>query len=196
MKLYSTENEEKSSVAERWNRTMKEKMWKMFTERNSWKFLDKLDDLVLEYNKKKHSSIGMSPIEASKKKNEKKVFAKVFGKEILKKNEKPKFAVGDKVRIGRKKKRFEKDFTPNWTEEIFVVDKVINSSPVTFKLVDLLGEEVIGSFYAEELQKTKQEVFRVEDVLMEKDGESLVKSKGYSEKFHSWIADEWVSELA
>ena len=52
VKLYSTENEEKSSVVERWNRTMKEKMWKMFTERHSWKFLDKLDDLDLEYNKK------------------------------------------------------------------------------------------------------------------------------------------------
>ena len=105
----------------------------------------------------------------------KKVFAKLFGKEILKKRQKPKFEVGDKVRIGRKKKRFEKGFTPNWTEEIFVVDQVIHSPPVTFKLVDLLGKEVTGSFYAEELQKTKQEVFRVEEVLMEKDGESLVK---------------------
>ena len=85
VKLYSTENEEKSSVVERWNRTMKEKMWKMFTERNSCVFLDQLDDLVLQYNKKKHSSIAMSPIAASRKKNEKNVFAKLFGKEILKK---------------------------------------------------------------------------------------------------------------
>ena len=195
MKLYSTENEEKSSVVERWNRTMKEKMWKMFTERNSWKFLDKLDDLVLEYNKKKHSSIAMSPIAASKKKNEKKVFAKLFGKEILKKRKQSKFEVGDKVRIEKKKKRFEKGFPPNWTEEIFVVDQVIFTTPVTFKLVDLLGEEVTGSFYEKELLKTNQEVFRVEKVLFEENGKSFVKWKGYSEKFNSWIPDEWIDDL-
>ena len=99
------------------------------------------------------------------------------------------------MRIGKKKKRFEKGFTPNWTEEIFVVDQVIHSSPVTFKLVDLMGEEMTGSFYEEELQKTKQEVFRVEKVLFEENGKSFVKWKGYSEKFNSWIPDEWVSDL-
>ena len=104
--------------------------------------------------------------------------------------------VGDKVRIGRKKKKtFEKGFTPNWTEEIFVVEQVLHTNPITFKLVDLLGEEVTGSFYEEELQKTNQEVFRVEKVLFEENGKSFVKWKGYSDKFNSWIDDKWVMEL-
>ena len=95
----------------------------------------------------------------------------------------------------KKKKKIEKGFTPNWTEEIFVVDQVIHSSPVTFKLVDLLGEEVTGSFYEQELQKNNQEVFRVEKVLFEENGKSFVKWKGYSDKFNSWILDEWIDDL-
>ena len=73
---YTTENQEKSSVAERWNRTMKTKMWKMFSARNSPAYLDILKDLVKEYNRTIHSSIKMTPIEASRKKNEKKSFQK------------------------------------------------------------------------------------------------------------------------
>ena len=68
VKLYSTENEEKSSVVERWSRTMKHKMWKMFTANNNTVYYDKLDKLIKEYNNTKHSSIKMTPIEASKKK--------------------------------------------------------------------------------------------------------------------------------
>ena len=72
IRLYHTENEEKSSVVERWNRTMKNKMWKMFTVNNNTVYVDKIDKLVSDYNNSRHSSIKMSPIEASKKKNEKK----------------------------------------------------------------------------------------------------------------------------
>ena len=68
--LYSTENEEKSSIVERWIRTMKEKMWKYFTDNNTYRYLDILPDLVKEYNNTKRSSIKMTPVEASKKKNE------------------------------------------------------------------------------------------------------------------------------
>ena len=81
--------------------------------------------------------------------------------------------MGDKVRIGKKKKTFEKGFTPNWTEEIFVVDQVIHTNPVTFKLVDLMGEEVTGSFYEQELQKTNQEVFEWKKFCLNKMGRRL-----------------------
>ena len=72
--MYSTENEEKSSVCEWWNRTMKNKMWKQFTVQNNTKYLDMLPKLVTEYNNTKHRSIDMTPVEASKKKNEGDVF--------------------------------------------------------------------------------------------------------------------------
>ena len=65
--LYSTENEEKSSVCERWNRTIKSKMWKQFTVQGNTMYLDMLPKILKQYNNTKHSSIKMTPIEASKK---------------------------------------------------------------------------------------------------------------------------------
>ena len=119
IKLYHTENEEKSSIVERWNKTMKNRMWKMFSANNSTVFWDKLDKLVDDYNNRKHSSIKMTPIEASKKENEKTVFANLYGDLIYLKPKKPKFSIADKVRILQYKRRvFVKGYTPNWTEEL------------------------------------------------------------------------------
>ena len=75
IKLYHTENEEKSSVVERWNKTIKNRMWKMFTTNNNTVYWDKINKLVDNYNNASHSSIKMTPVEASKKKNESKVWA-------------------------------------------------------------------------------------------------------------------------
>ena len=189
--LYHTQNEEKSSVVERWNRTMKNKMWKMFSANNNTVYWDKLDKLLDHYNNRKHSSIKMSPTEASKKGNEKQVFANLYENEIFLKPGKPKFSIGDKVRLSKyKRKVFDKGYTPNWTaEEVFVVDKVNLTKPVTYNVVDLLGEKVEGSFYEKELQLTKQQTFRIEKVVRRdnKKKKALVKWKGYSDKFNSWV---------
>ena len=148
IKLYHTENEEKSSVVERWNKTMKNRMWKMFTVNNNTVYADKIDKLVNDYNNKFHSSIKMSPIEASKKKNEKKVWLNLYQDLIYLKPGKPKFKIGDHVRISKyKRKVFHKGYTPNWTEEIFVIDKINPTKPVTYSIVDLMGESIKGSFY-------------------------------------------------
>ena len=94
----------------------------------------------------------MSPKEASKKENEEKVSVNLYGDLIYWKPKKTKFAIGDKVRISKYKRRiFDKGYTPNWTEEVFVVDKVLPTKPVTYEIVDLLGEEIEGSFYEKEL---------------------------------------------
>ena len=82
IKLYHTENEEKSSVVERWNKTMKNRMWKMFTVNNNTVYVDKIDKLVNDYNNTRHSSVKMTPVEASKKKNEKKVWSNLYGDSI------------------------------------------------------------------------------------------------------------------
>ena len=166
IKLYHTENEEKSSVVERWNRTIKNRMWKMFTANNNTVYWDKLDKLVDDYNNTKHSSVKMTPKKASKKENQEKVFVNLYGDLIHWKPEKQKFAIGDKVRISKYKRRvFGKGYTPNWTEEVFVVDKVIPTKPVTYEIIDSMGEEIEGSFYEKELQKAKQQTFRIEKVL-------------------------------
>ena len=151
--MYSTENEEKSSVVERWNRTMKERMFKYFTANNTTKYYDVLDKLVNDYNNSYHSSIDMTPVEASKKKNESSVYKTLYPPEEPPK--KPKFEVGDRVRITKKKKFFEKGYTPRWTREIFVISEVQHTNPITYKIKDLNDEEIIGSFYERELQKSR-----------------------------------------
>ena len=187
--LYSTENEEKSSVCERWNRTIKTKMWKQFTIQGNTQYLDILPKLVKQYNNTKHSSIKMTPIEASKKKNQGIVYFNLYG-DMKQVSSKPKFKVGDKVRISKYKRNvFDKGYTPNWTEEVFTVDKIQYTNPITYKIKDLMGEDIKGSFYEPELLKAKQDVFRIDKVIQRdyKKKQALVKWKGYSDEFNSWI---------
>ena len=187
--LYSTENEEKSSVCERWNRTIKSKMWKQFTVQGNTMYLDMLPKILKQYNNTKHSSIKMTPIEASKKNNEGLVYFNLYGDmETLK--QKPKFKKGDKVRISKYKRNvFDKGYTPNWSEELFTIDKIQSTIPITYKIKDLNNEEIKGSFYEPELLEAKQDVFRIDKVIRRdyKKKQVLVKWKGYSDEFNSWI---------
>ena len=197
IKLYSTENE-KSSVVERFNRTIKQKMWKMFSTNNNTVYFDKIDELLKDYNSSFHRSIQMSPVAASDIKNSNRVFANLYSGEIYKQVKKPKFRIGDRVRISKyKRKLFDKGFTPNWTEEIFVINEILNTKPVTYRLVDLQGEAVTGSFYEQELQKTTQEIFRIEKVIRRdnKRNRALVKWSGYPDQFNSWISFENLNQL-
>ena len=124
IKIYSTENEEKSSVVERWNRTIKSKMWKQFTVQGNTQYLDILPKILKQYNNTKHSRIKMTPTEASKKSNEGTVYFNLYG-DMDQVTSKPKFKVGDKVRISKYKRDvFDKGYTPNWTEELFIIDKI------------------------------------------------------------------------
>ena len=99
---------------------------------------------------------------------------------------KPKFKVGDKVRISKyKRKIFVEGYTPNWTEEIFLVDKIQSTNPITYRLKDLNNEEIQGSFYEPELLNAKQDVFRIEKVIRKdyKKKQVLVKWLCYSDDF-------------
>ena len=131
IELYSTENEEKSSVVERWIRTMKEKMWKYFSAKSTNVYIDVLSNLVKQYNNTRHSSIKMTPVKASKKENELRVWRYLYPEHLEIHDIKPKFSVGDKVRISKTKNTFEKGYTTRWTEEIFTIIEVKLTSPVT-----------------------------------------------------------------
>ena len=196
VELYSTENEEKSSIVERWIRTMKEKMWKYFTDNNTYTYMNVLPDLVKNYNNTVHSSIKMTPINASKKKNELTVWRNLYPNMLKINDITPKFSVGDVVRIIKKKKVFEKGYTTRWTEEIFTITKIQNTNPVTYKLADLQGKEIKGTFYEPELQKTEQQIFRIEKIIKKEKGKSLVKWKGYSDKFNSWVDNKNLIDLS
>ena len=196
IEIYSTENEEKSSIAERWIRTMKEKMFKYFTDNNTYKYIDVLPDLVEDYNNTVHSSTKLTPIDASKKKNELTVWRNLYPDRYKTSRLNPKFSVGDEVRITKKKKDFEKGYTTRWTEEIFTIKEIRETNPITYKLEDLQGEEIKGTFYEPELQKTEQQIYRIEKVIEMEKGRSFVKWKGYSDKFNSWVDNKELIDLS
>ena len=145
--MYSTYNEGKSVVAERFIRTLNSKLFKHMTATGKNVYCNVLDDVVNKYNNTKISTIKMNPIDVGD--NIKRVY-------IDEHNEKDsKFKVGDRVRISRYKNIFAKGYAPNWSSEIFIVDKINDTVPCTYNLKDLNDEEIIGSFYDKELQKTK-----------------------------------------
>ena len=142
-------------------------------------YIDKLDDIVDEYNNTYHTTIKMKPIDV---KDNTYINA---SKEIN--NKDPKFKVGDYVRISKYKNIFAKGYMPNWSEEVFAIKKVKNTISWTYVINDLNGEEIIGTFYEKELQKTNQEEFRIEKVIRRKGDKLYVKWKGYDNSFNSWI---------
>ena len=143
--MYSTYNEGKSVVAERFIRTLKNKLYKHMTATGKNEYYDVLD-VVSKYNNTKHSAIKMKPINVGN--NNKRVY-------IDEHNEKrSRFKVGDRVRISKFKNIFAKGYTPNWSKEIFIVDKINDTVPYTYNIKDLNDEEIIGSFYDTELQKS------------------------------------------
>ena len=195
IEVYMTENKEKSSIVERWIRTMKEKIWKYFTDNNTYTYIDVLPDLVEDYNNTVHSSIKMTPVEASKKKNELTVWRNLYPDRYKINLLTPKFSVGDEVRISKEKRTFEKGYTARWTEEIFTITKILNTNPVTYIIADLQGKKIDGTFYEPELQKTEQQIYRIEKVIEKRKNKSLVKWKGYSDKFNSWVDNKDLIDL-
>ena len=155
--MYSIHNEGKSVVAERFIRTVKNNIYKYMTAISKNVYIDKLDDIVHEYNNTYHRTIKMEPFDVTYIDFEKKV------------NDKdPKFKVCDRVRISKYKNIFAKGYMPNWSEEVFISSKIKNTVPWTYVINDLKGEKIIETFYEKELQKTNQKEFRIEKVILKK----------------------------
>ena len=128
-------------------------------EGNKFNWLKHYEKLIEEYNNTKHHTIKTTPVEASKKENEKKIYDKVYRKinDDINPEFTPKFNIGQRVRIWKAKDLFTKGYKPRWTAEIFIVDRInLMSQDPTYELVDEKGEEVTGNFYSWELQATSQ----------------------------------------
>ena len=176
--MYSTYNKGKFVVAGRFIRILKNKVFKHMTAISKNVYFDVLD-IVDKYNNTIHRTIKMKPIDITSDS-----YAK-YNEGFDKKD--PKFKVGGHIRISKYKNIFAKGYTPNWSEEIFVISKIKNTVPWTYIINDLNGEEITGSFYETELQKTNQKEFRIEKVIKRKDDNLYVKWKGYDNRLNSWI---------
>ena len=195
--MYATDSDLKASIVERFNRTLKEKMWRYFTAKGTKKWIDVLPHFLKSYNNSYHRSINKKPNQVNKS-NESEVFLTLYKH---RKNEgnintiKIKFKVGDHVRLSKIKKTFEKGYTPNWTREVFKIYGIIASVPPSYKVKDLNNQEITGTFYDLELQKVDElsETFEIDRIIktkiVNKKKQYFVSWKGYPDSFNSWVPE-------
>ena len=193
VRFYTTNSEVKASVVERFNRTLKTRMWKYFTLKNTLNYVNVLPKLVKSYNDSHHRSIKMKPSEVNDE-NESQVWRTLYADRKV--SMRFKFQVGDKVRISKQRMTFEKSYLPAWSEELFTVAKRIGHQMYpAYKLRDYSGEEIQGTFYEQELQKVRKidDLYRVEKVIRKRKRkgktEYFVKWLGYPSSFNSWVTD-------
>ena len=188
IKWYHTYNRDiKCSICERYNRTILNKIYKNFTLNNNTIWIKDLNKLVKEYNNSYHRTIKMKPVDASKKSNEN-IVRKNYNFEII--TNKKKFKIGDKVRISLLKNTFEKGYTSNWSEQIYVIYDIKSSNVHYYYLKDLNGEKLDGTFYQEELLKTnmkENDLYIIEKIIKKVGNKYLVKWREYDDTFNSYV---------
>jgi len=185
-------NEEtKASIVERFNRTLKTRIWRYFMNHQTLRYVEALPGFMRSYNKTYHRTIGMAPtsVDAS---NQETVWQRIYGGDAGRR--KPKLRVGDRVRISKAKKRFRKGYMASWSEELFTVGGAHPFDPPVYRLIDDAGMILDGTFYEQELQKvivSQDKLYRVEAVLQRREkgkrAEVLVKWSGYPASFNTWI---------
>ena len=190
IELFHSHNYEiKASIAERFICTIKEKLWRYFTHKNTRRYIDVIQSVVDSYNNSYHSSIKCTPASVNTE-NQETVWLTLYGDLEPKQ---PKLKVVDQVRLSKTRKVFGNSYLPRWTEELFVVAEAISDDPPYYKIKDLNNEMLEGTFYDAELQKVHKNnnIFRIESILQKrrrnKQLEFLVKWLGYPETFNSWV---------
>ena len=173
--MYSTYNEGKPVVSDRFIRTLKNKHMIAISKNV---YFDVLDDILNKYNNTVYKTIKMKPVVTDDCYAE---YNENFNKKDLK------CKVGVHVGISKYKNVFAKGYAPNWPGEVFVVSGIQNTVPWIYIVIDLNSEEITGSFHEKELQKISYEKFRIEKVLKRKGDQLYVKWKGYDNRFNSWI---------
>lgn len=192
--MYSTFSESKSVVVERFNRTIKDFIFRYFTSHNTKKWINIIPKFLDMYNNRIHSTIKMTPTEASNKENEDEVYQTFVDKDIKERLlQPPNYDVGDIVRISRLKNIFEKGYDHNWSLNVYNIHRVLPTAPVTYILSDGTGEIIKGSFYDNEILDAQafKKAFIPERVVQEKIIDkipySMVRYKGKSEIYDRFV---------
>ena len=187
----------KASIAERYIRTLKTRIWKYFTQKGTYRYLDVLPKIVSAINNSYHRSIKCRPVDVTSE-NSREVWRQLYG-DFRSRKAVPKFrfGVGDNVRISREKHKLEKGYRPNFSKEIFEITEQLNRRPIAYRLKDHDGEIIEGMFYEPELVKVvppDPNVFLVEKVVKSKKCSGklyhLVKWIGYPPSKNSWVSDD------
>ena len=190
-----------ASYAERCIRTLKSKLFKYFTKNHTYNWITVLDDMTDSINATVHSSTGMAPKDITVE-NEQEIYERLYLPIELEREKTPieySFSVGDKVRLSHARGAFDKAYRETFTQEIFVIASRLPTHPPHYRVKDLNGELVLGSFYEPEMIKADVDddtVYIIENIIRyrtyNKEKQALVKWAHYSDKFNSWIP---VSEI-
>jgi len=196
---FASNSDNKAAVVERFNRTLKSRMWTYFTAQNTKRYIEVLPRFVNSYNASYHRSIGMSPANV-RSRHANLIWRRLYGDGSARPNKK-KIASGSLVRINRWKGSFEKGYLPNWSKETFHVAKSIRYPQTMYELHDKMGEPIEGNFYGRELQEVKSGEYVVEKILRQRklpDGsyEVLVKWEGWPAAYNSWVRKDSLTDHA
>lgn len=148
--LYNNFSEFKACVVERFNRTLLTRLSKYFSHTNKLNYINVLQDIMYSYNRTKHRSINMRPIDVNKY-NEMDVWIYTNRELFKRKLSKPQFKVGNQVRILLTKKLFQKGYDQSYSSELFFIEEILNTHPITYKLKDSLNNTINGAFYENEI---------------------------------------------
>ena len=191
---YSVSTPQKAAIVERFNRSLKGRMFRAFTSKGSNRWVDILPDLIKGYNNTKHRSIGMTPNQVNSENEnivKKKLYPAIIKKKYL---VKPVFKVGDSVRLKSQKSIFQKAYEQSWSYLVYEVSKVkLNTYPITYKLKDFNGTNLNRTFYKEDLQKVDKsdDIWPIKEVLQQKTTKGktsyLVNFMGYPDDLTYWI---------
>ena len=191
--LFQTYNfDTKAALAERLIRTLKTKLWRYFKANNTFKYIDVLDDLMVSYNNSYHRTIKTTP-SAARQEDQQTLWIRQYG-DVEKK--KPKLSENDFVRVSLIKNLFRKGYEQNWSKELFIVQKALPGNPPYYRLKDLSGEPIMGTFYEKKLQLSikDNEIYEIDSILKKRKRrgrvEFLVSWSGYPEKYNSWITEK------
>jgi hypothetical protein len=184
---FTSENSDiKCAMAERLIRTLKSRIWRLFRSRTSTRYIDKLQDIVYSYNRTPHHAHGLRPVDVNQE-NSLYVYKQLAGKP---KTRSPRYKVGDHVRISKEKKKLEKGYEYRFTEEVFKIIQVIRHPVPVYKLEELMGEPIKGTFYEPELSIVRNFADRehqIDKVLRRKGNKLFVRWLGYGPEHDSWI---------
>ena len=197
VELFSVYSDYKAAVCERFNKTLKDRMYRYFTYKGNHKWVDVLPQLVHSYNNSYHRSLERTPASIT---SENAMESWVHQYETLKKGRPStaKFSIGDRVRISKARGVFTRGFLPGWSDEVFTVHEVNSKyAPLMYSLQDSNGEILDGRFYAQELQKVEGDLHRIEKILKTtgqgKKKKAYVKWMGY--KTPTWILYEDIQPI-